>query len=446
MSDQVIATLQQAVLQIAREYDTVMSSSEVPGQRGSASVIKGQRIAALVSVYTNGIGMLSAMMGQPVSNVMQMVGQELGERGAPINTYIGRDPEQVRMGFEVGFGLTDTKNQLATCGPRRGGRKGKKGMKQHGGFRTPNRYDILTMILLGTAGAQALSAAGGASAVSNGGLAAFNYVSNMVIDYAISIGLFKQPCGGPAATSWNILLRATIGAAGVPVESCADKIMYNDQQVIAIKAMLVTLCGTLGGVTAAYTASYIGHGMSYVYQSIKENISKPIFDYIMLKIAQGVSAFKSGVLTVCQLVTGNSGQAPATKEQADQASNGGSELEAKALSEAEAEVRALIASVVKSGGGLSLAQAEEIVAQLKQAKIQTEPVMDATFPKRSDAEKEGGSGKPRRRRTKATTRKGKKVKKGKRGKKSKTVKRGRKPKSSRKVKKGKGKATRRSKK
>lgn len=445
MSDQVIATLQQAVLQIAREYDTVMSSSEVPGQRGSASVIKGQRIAALVSVYTNGIGMLSAMMGEPVSNVMQMVGDQFA-RGAPINTYIGQNPEQVRMGFEVGFGLTDTKNQLATCGPRRGGRKGKKGMKQHGGFRTPNRYDILTMILLGTAGAQALSAAGGASAVSNGGLAAFNYVSNMVIDYAISIGLFKQPCGGPAATSWNILMRATIGAAGVPVESCADKIMYNDQQVIAIKAMLVTLCGTLGGVTAAYTASYIGHGMSYVYQSIKENISKPIFDYIMLKIAQGVSAFNSGVLTVCQLVTGNSGQAPATKEQADQASNGGSELEAKALTEAEVEVRAIIASVVKSGGGLSLAQAEAIVAQLKEAKIHTEPVMDATFPKRLDAEKEGGSGKPRRRRTKATTRKGKKVKKGKRGKKSKTVKRGRKPKSSRKVKKGKGKATRRSKK
>uniref|UniRef100_A0A6C0LGM9 Uncharacterized protein n=1 Tax=viral metagenome TaxID=1070528 RepID=A0A6C0LGM9_9ZZZZ len=438
MSDQ--ATLQQAVLQIAREFDTVLSSSEVPGQNSAASIIKGQQIAALVSVYSNGIGMLSAMMEIPVSHVMQMVDQASG-RGATINTYIGGD-----MGTSVGFGLTDTKNQLATCGPRRGGRKGKKGMKQHGGLGIPNRYDILTMILLGTAGAQALSAAGGASAVSNGGLAAFNYVSNMVIDYAISIGLFKQPCGGPAATSWNILLRATIGAGGIPVESCADKIMYNDQQVIAIKAMLVTLCGTLGGVTAAYTASSIGRGMSYVYQSIKENISKPIFDYIMLKIAQGVNAIRSGALTVCQYVTGSSGQAPATKEKADQASNAGSQLEAKALTEAEAEVRALIASVVKSGGGLSLAQAEAIVAQLKQAKIQTDPVMAATFPERSAAEKEGGSGKPRRRRTKATTRKGKKVKKGKRGKKSKTVKRGRKPKSSRKVKKGKGKATRRSKK
>lgn len=441
MSDQV-ATLQQAVLQIAGEFDNVLSSSEVPGQKGAASIIKGQQIAALVSVYSNGIGMLSAMMNIPVTNVMQMVDQSSGRgatRGATINTYIGRD-DGGNMGTSVGFGLTDTKNQLATCGPRRGGRKGKKGMKQHGGLGMPDRYDILTMILLGTAGAQALSAAGGASAVSNGGLAAFNYVSNMVIDYAISIGLFKQPCGGPAATSWNILLRYTIGAGGIPVESCADKIMYNDQQVMQIKAMLVALGGTLGGVTAAYTANSIGRGMSYVYQSIKENISKPIFDYIMFKIAQGVSAFKSGVVTVCQLVTGKRGQAPATKEQADQASNGGSEVEAKALSEAEAEVRALIASVVKSGGGLSLEQAEAIVAQLKQAKIQTDPVMAATFPGK------GGSGKPRSRRTKATTRKGKKVKKGKRGKKSKTVKRGRKPKSSRKVKKRKAKATRRSKK
>ena len=442
MSDQV-TTLQKAVLQIAGEFDTVLSSSEVPGQKGSASIIKGQQIAALVSVYSNGIGMLSAMMNIPVSHVMQMVDQQFPRGKATINTYIGRDDGgSGNMGTSVGFGLTDTKNQLATCGPRRGGRKGKKGMKQHGGLGMPDRYDILTMILLGTAGAQALSAAGGASAVSDGGLAAFNYVSNMVIDYAISIGLFKQPCGGPSATSWNILLRATIGAAGIPVESCADKIMYNDQQVMAIKTMLVTLCGTLGGVTAAYTANSIGRGMSYVYQSIKENISKPIFDYIMFKIAQGVSAFQSGVLTVCQLVTGKSGQAPATKEQADQASNGGSELEKKALEEATAEVSALIASVVKSGGGLSLEQAQAIVAQLKQAKIQTDPVMAATF----SVPGKGGSGKPRRRRTKATTRKGKKVKKGK---KSKTVKRGRKPKSSRKgrnVKKGKGKATRRSKK
>jgi hypothetical protein len=436
MSDQV-ATLQQAVLQIAGEFDVVLSSSEVPGQKGAASIIKGQQIAALVSVYSNGVGMLSAMMNIPVAQVMQMVDQSSG-RGATINTYIGRDGT---MGTSVGFGLTDTKNQLATCGPRRGGRKGKKGIKQHGGLGMPDRYDILTMILLGAAGAQALSSAGGIQVVSTGGLNAFNYISDLVVDYAIGLGLFKQPCGGPAATSWNLFMRYTIGGVGIPVESCQDKIMYNDRQVMQIKALLIALGGTLGSVIGAYTSATIGSGISAVYTSIKENISKPIFDYIMLKIAQGVGAFKSGAVTVCQLVTGSRRQAPSTKEQADQASNGGVDVEAKALSEAEAEVRALIASVVKSGGALSLEQAQAIVAQLKQAKSQTDPAMQATF---SDGK--GGSLKPRRRRIKATTRKGKKVKKGKRGKKSKTVKRGRKPKSSRKVKKRKAKATRRSKK
>jgi hypothetical protein len=395
--------LQENLTLLAQGFQAEMDSSAVPGGRSQADKMKGQALASLSNNFNLGCGMLAAFsQDDPL-----LVANEIsGQAGSTINKWY--DPDIAMSGF----GMVSV---VEGCNIVSGGGKKKKGRYIQKGGNMPDRYDVFTIILIGATGAGAIYSFGGQALSMVMGAA--DFIIQHAVDYAVKLGLFKPQCDGPSGTAWNLFKQYTVGQL-VPVETCADKIRYNDAQVLAIKGSLGVLAGLLAPLTAYFTKDFMASGAKGVYNAIKTRISVPVVDAIMSVINRGAEQVCSLASRSSQAImyrgqvkqnaqaTGQAPPAPSAEEReaTEQAAMAAADEESRAIATVTDQLKTEMAKV---GDNITPETAEQILALLKN----------------------GASGGARRRRKRAT-RKGK----GRKGKKSKTAKRGRKSKSVRKVK------------
>lgn len=409
--------LQQSLIPLAQGFQAEMDSSAVPGGRSQADKLKGQALASLSHNFNLGCGMLAAFSQSDPAIVAQEIARNAG---STIDQWYDAD---IAMS---GFAMVSV---VEGCNVVSGGRKrkGRKYKQKGGGM--PDRYDVFTIILIGAAGAAAIYSFGGQalSMVMN----ASDFIVQHAVDYAVKLGLFKPQCDGPSGTAWNLFKQYTVGQL-VPVETCADKIRYNDAQVMAIKASLGVLAGVLAPLTAYFTKDFMTAGAKGVYNAIKSNISVPVVNAIMYVINSSAGAVcnlasrsKQAIMYRGQVkqsaqATGQAPPAPSAEEReaTEQAAMAAADEESRAIATVTDQLKAEMAKV---GDNVTPEVAEQIIALLKS---QSPPAPAGA----SAVEGKDNSG-GRRRRKRAT----RKVK-GRKGKKAKTAKRGRKSKSVRKAK------------
>ena len=435
------ANLERALVTLARGFQYIMGSADVPDGRSKADKAKGQALAGLANNYNIGCGMMAAMVTAQTNNIVNPADVAMHyANGSTITTWYDAETAQ------SGFGMV-----LATSGCKMsGGGKGKRRAYKQKGGAGPDRYDVFTIILIGAAGTSAVVAFGGQIITALTGAA--NFIVQHTVDYAVTLGLFKPQCDGPSGTAWNLFKQYTLGNL-VPVESCIDKIRYNDQQVMAIKTSLGVLAGLLAPATAYFTKDFVTSGAKAVYNAIKVNISVPVVDAIVGLVNKGTGAVCSVASVASRMITRSRASqtpAPASKpasvpapasastesaRQAGEAAQMAAEDERSAIETVTSQLQKEVAKAVAEGGSEEDVAAK-IVATLKKYKPSAPAPASA-----SEGEGKSDAGGARRRRKRAT-RKGKA--KGKKAKKSKTAKRGRKGKSAKKGRKGKkGKKTRR---
>ena len=420
------ATLEQALVNIARGFETIMRSPDVPDGRSQADKIKGQAIAGLVNNYNIGCGMMAALVTAQTNNIVNPADVAVHyASGSTIASWYDAEIAQ------SGFGMV-----LASSGCKlSGGGKGKRRAYKQKGGAGPDRYDVFTMILIGAAGTSAVVAYGGQALSAITGAA--NYIVQHTVDYAVTLGLFKPQCDGPSGTAWNLFKQYTVGQL-VPVETCVDKIRYNDAQVMAIKTSLSVLAGVLAPLTAYFTKGLVVSSVKSVYNAIKVNISVPVVDAIVGIVNRGTGAVCSVASSIASRVTTRSraqqSPAPASTpapasastegaKQASEAAQMAAEDERSAIDQVTRELQAKVQKAVADGGS------EEEVAARIMAILKEKPAAAASA---SEGEGKSDAGGARRRRKRATRKA-----KGKKTKKSKTAKRGRKSKSAKKGRKGK---------
>ena len=194
---------------------------------------------------------------------------------------------------------------------------------------------------------------------------------------------------------------------GRTVETCLQKIQYNEAQITLIKAALSGLAITLGGFTSYISANTAKTSVKAIYNSVKQNISIPVVNMIMRRISEFGA-------TICNLATRRS-DATLNPAEVQEAVEAEAQTQAQAQQNAILDVNEQIKQIINSGGALSPQNFNRIIEELR-----------AEQPDAMDTTTTGG----RRRRKRAT-------RKPKMGKKSKTMKRKSKGKSKSKARKGK---------
>lgn len=435
--------LHASLLAVAQGFQQVLDSSAVPGGRSQADRTKAIALPSLASNFTVGCGMLAVLdQSRDAAAVARAIAAEA-------NSTIGRwyDPKYAAAGTAM-VSIVDGCGMFG--GKRR--RRGKKAKRpQHGGA-MPDRYDVFTMIILGAVGASVyagLSAYGmGMHSVVNGA----NYIVGKVVDYAMSLGLFKPQCDTITATGFNLLKQYTIGTV-IPVETCLDKIRYNDAQMTAIKTSLSALAAVLGPITAYFTARSAGGALKDVYAMIKTRISIPCVDLISAGVSRASGAVcdlasrgKSATMGAIQRA-----RRPLTADETPQETRQAAEVQATAEVDTVKQVADHIAEILKDKQlneatinevsdylrGLAAQHGAPTSETSEQEEARTDGLSadsDADDAMKDAEGKEGG------RRKKRITRRGKK------GRKAKTVKKSRKGRSRKAAKAKKTKKTRRSRK
>lgn len=387
--------LQYELEQIAKGFEDIMNNSDTTDGRSRASLQKKTALMTLSYNFNLGCGMLASVLSDDPRDLANKIASKTG---STINRWYDEMNEMDEMAAMIGYAMYDIINGCQQH--TRGG--GKRRYRQKGGAML-DRYDVFTMILLGGSAPLAISGLTAAGLNTSLVVRASNYVIDSVIDLAVKMGTFKAQCDSVSATSWNLLQRYTIGNF-VPVETCMQKIQYNEAQITFIKSALSGLAVSLGSVTSYISAEHVGNNAKAVYRAVRENISKPVVDMIVERVSESGAA-------ICNLATRRRDAASSNPVEVQQAAEAQAQSEVQAIDDLNEQIR----NVVSSGGPLSSQDAKRIIAQLKKyAKPAAEErAMDLT---------EGG----RRRRKRAT-------RKSKMGKKSKTMKRGRKGKSKRKA-------------
>ena len=424
--------LQHQLGQIATGFQQIMNTPDTTDGRSHADQIKRAAVVSLANNFSLGCGMVALVHSAKPAVVAEHIA---AETGSTINRWY--DEKTAMTGYAM-------YNIIEGCAQQsRGGGKGKKRRYRQKGGAMPDRYDIFTMLLLGSAAAGTV--AGVAAAGMNAAMVidASNYVVDSVISLAVKMGTFKAQCDSASAVSWNLFKQYTVGQF-VPVETCLQKIQYNEAQITFIKAALAGLAATLGSVTTYISAQAMGRGMKAVYAAVKEYISIPVVDFIVAKVtesgaavcamaARGRDAAVAAYQRRASLRSAASGsQSPPQSQPAEveQAANAQAQAEGQAIGEVTEELKGLLESAgARAGTELTEEQVNNILGQLKAYVDGKGGPSLGVAP--NDGEEEMKADRGGRRRRKRHTRKPRK------GKRSKTAKRGRKGKSKRKAPKGK---------
>lgn len=418
--------LEYALVQIAIGFQDIMNSPDTPDGRTQADLKKRVALTTLSNNFNLGCGMLASVHSDDRRTIHpnDKVNEIANNTGSTINRWYD---EKVAM---TGYSLLTINNN---CKKHIRGGKKKRSYRQKGGA-MPDRYDVFTMILLGSSAALAV----GRLATNQNNFSilaqASNYVVDSVIGFAIKMGTFKEQCDSASATSWNLFQRYTIGNL-IPVETCLQKIQYNEAQITLIKAALSGLAITLGGVTSYVSAEHAGNSVKAIYSAVKQNISIPVVDMIMRRVSQsgeelcslGARGRDAAMSAFSRRASLRSAASTTQTLQLSQLEEVQQAAEAQAQSQQEAilNVNEQIKQLVSSGGALSPEDFNRIIEQLRnpEQRAASPTALPAEGP---DAmEVEGG-----RRRKRAT-------RKSKMGKKSKTMKRKSKGKFKSKARKGK---------
>ena len=419
-----VAELANNIRAIVSGYNEVLQTYETPDGKSAAAQQKLQAVIVLTNSFNAACGMMDAFTEQPPLTTYNELTTR-GMDGRPIPT--PELDEKTQIGVRA---MIYAENMQAGQCPVpvqmfMGGKGNKYKRIQKGGEgESFDRYDAFTMMLLGTA------LVGGAVAYGPTALGyamqASQYVLNSTIDYAVQLGIFKQQCDGAAGTTWNLVKQYSIGMY-LPVETCIDKIRYNQQQIAAIQASLSLVASVLTPLTIYLTKDLAVKSIKAVYSRVKENISVPVVDLIVAAVSKGTNVACAVASAAASRVTTRSraqqSSAPAAAEQTEAATQQAADEETRAIATVTDQLKTEMAKV---GDNVTPEVAEQIIALLKS---QSPPAPAGA----SAVEGKDNSG-GRRRRKRAT----RKVK-GRKGKKAKTAKRGRKSKSLRKGKKGKGK-------
>ena len=394
---------------IAIGFQALMNTSDTTDGRSAADQQKRAALTVLANNFNLGCGMFvlansnSGGIFADAESIANHISQETA------STIFRWYDQKIAT---AGFAMVD---MIEGCKAHTGGGKnnGHK-YRQRGGVGMPDRYDIFTMILIGgsaTASFTGLTAAGLNTQVVVG---ASNYVINTVISLAVKMGTFKAQCDSASETSWNLFKQYTVGQF-VPVESCLQKIQYNEAQITYIKTALSSLAVSLGGVTSYVSANAFGNGMSAVYSAIKTNISIPVVDQILRIMSQSYQ-------TVCRMTTASLARRASLRSASSETpphETAHTQAQVRAEVDAIKRVNKKIKQLVGTEEMLSPEAVEQIIEMLK--------ALPLAEPDNQEANAMTGG----RRRRKQGTRKPRK------GKKSKTAKRGQKEKSKRKARKGK---------
>lgn len=400
--------LEHALQDIAIGFQNIMNSADTPDGRTQADKEKLVALTTLSNNFNLGCGMLASVRSderqriQPIDKVNEIA----SNTGSTIFRWY--DEKVAMTGYLLLAINNDCKKQT------RGGKK-KRSYRQKGGA-MPDRYDVFTIILLGSSAALAVGKL--ATNQNNFSLLAqaSNYVVDSAIGFAIKMGTFKEQCDSASATAFNMLERYTIGNF-VPIETCLQKIQYNEAQITLIKAALSGLAMTLGSVTSYISAEYVKNGAKAVYNAVKKQISVPVVDMIMRRVSQSGEALcslaargKNAAMaaynrraSLRSAVSTNQTLQLSQLEDVQQAA----EAEAQSQQQAILDVNEQIKQLVSSGGAISPEDFNRIIEQLRNPEQPTAPPAEPS----DEMEVEGG------RRSKCTTRK------PKMGKKSKTMKR-----------------------
>ena len=421
--------LRSALVTIARGFEMRLGDADAPER-------KGGDLTSLVTNFSLGVGVLAGM--QPVQPSVQEIEALMAsiaeEAGSTILRWVEEGP--VKAGAFVTGMVIGNATQCGLGGKLGGSKKGSnkkrrnRKYKQKGGDGL-DRYDVFTYILLASA-ATGLALTYG-EAVLGGAAVACNMVVQNVINYSIQLGLFKTQCATPADTAWNLFKQYTIGQA-IPVETCIDKIVFNNNQVAKIKVSIMSLAGLLTPLTVYMSKDLLSSGFSAMFNQVKTRISIPIVDMLNSMLSHSKAAICSVAARGYQAVQqkyktrfaaraaaeAQTQEVPQTQEQNEEEAEQQQEAQVNAIDELKAQIQA----AVDAGTRL-----EDLVDQIK---VQVD--QEATVSEGTGAEQMAEEGGAKRRRKRATRKL-----KGKRGKKSKTAKHGRKSKSLRKGKKAKGK-------
>ena len=425
--------LRSALVTIASGFQMRLDDADSPEQ-------KGGELTTLVTNFSLGIGVLAGMQPQQPSleDIQAFATSIANEARSTILGWVEADAVQAGLG--VTAMVIGNATQCGLGGRLGGSKKGSnkkrrnRKYKQKGGAGL-DRYDVFTYILL--------AAAATGMAVQYGGTAlevaftACNMVVQNVINYSIQLGLFKTQCATPADTAWNLFKQYTIGQA-IPVETCIDKIVFNNNQVAKIKVSIMSLAGLLAPLTVYMSKDLLKSGFSAAFNQVKMRVSIPIVDMLNSMISYSKAAICSVAARGYQAVqqkyntrfAARSAAAQAETEEAPQTQEQEQEAEQQQEAQVNAidELKAQIQAAVDAGTPL-----EALVDQIK-AQVDQGTGAQGTGAQGTGAEQMAEEGGAKRRRKRATRKL-----KGKRGKKSKTAKRGRKSKSLRKGKKAKGK-------
>jgi hypothetical protein len=447
--------LHASLVEIATGFQQLMNTADTVDGRSAADQSKRATLTVLSNNFNLGCGMLalaeSSRTGSLVNpeavatgiadavEIRNARGDVIG-RGSTINRWY--DPKVATTGFAM-------VNIIEGCKVHSGGRKRKGRRYRQKGGAMPDRYDIFTYILLGSAGAAAFSGLAAAGVNGSSIVAAADYVIDTVVGFAVKMGTFKAQCETLSDTSWNLFKQYTVGQF-VPVETCLQKIQYNEAQLMFIKGSLGGLAVVLGGVTSVISAQSAAGGMKAVYNAVKTNISIPVLDAILRVMSQSASsvcslaargrdamaaaaARRSSLRSAASAAAPTSAPATARPAEVQQAAQAQAQAEGVAIKTVQEQVNAL----VKSGGALTPEVVEKIVAQLKASVAeQGGPILPLAPEDGEEEMKANEGGRRRRRRATRKPRKGKKSKTAKRGRKSKSVRKARKGKQSRKTRRG----------
>merc|ERR1711871_571435 len=407
--------LRSALVTIARGFEMRLGDADAPER-------KGGDLTSLVTNFSLGVGVLAGMqpVQPPVQEIEALMASIAEEAGSTILRWVEEGP--VKAGAFV-TGMVIGNATQCGLGGKLGGSK-KVVIKGGDGL---DRYDVFTYILLASA-ATGLALTYG-EAVLGGAAVACNMVVQNVINYSIQLGLFKTQCATPADTAWNLFKQYTIGQA-IPVETCIDKIVFNNNQVAKIKVSIISLAGLLAPLTVYMSKDLLSSGFLAMFNQVKTRISIPIVDMLNSMLSHSKAAICSVAARGYQAVQqkyktrfaaraaaeAQTQEVPQTQEQNEEEAEQQQEAQVNAIDQLKAQIQA----AVDAGTRL-----EDLVDQIK---VQVD--QEATVSEGTGAEQMAEEGGAKRRRKRATRKL-----KGKRGKKSKTAKRGRKSKSLRKGKK-----------
>merc|ERR1711871_83535 len=421
--------LRSALVTIARRFEMRLGDADAPER-------KGGDLTSLVTNFSLGVGVLAGMqpVQPPVQEIEALMASIAEEAGSTILRWVEEGP--VKAGAFVTGMVIGNATQCGLGGKLGGSKKGSnkkrrnRKYKQKGGDGL-DRYDVFTYILLASA-ATGLALTYG-EAVLGGAAVACNMGVQNVINYSIQLGLFKTQCATPAGTAWSLFKQYTIGQA-IPVETCIDKIVFNNNQVAKIKVSIMSLAGLLAPLTVYMSKDLLKSGFSAAFNQVKTRVSIPIVDMLNSMISYSKAAICSVAARGYQAVqqkyntrfAARSAAAQAETEEAPQTQEQEQEAEQQQEAQVNAidELKAQIQAAVDAGTPL-----EALVDQIK-AQVDQGTGAQGTGAQGTGAEQMAEEGGAKRRRKRATRKL-----KGKRGKKSKTAKRGRKSKSLRKGKK-----------